>query len=251
MHPPHGPGGLPDLPGAGFLVPRPNGEALPVPGRLRVCPTRPTTLLPQPGSGEADSIPVLKPTRSLAPGGRPSRRHRLCVVLGAGVVSRQRCPLLRPLPRAPDRDRDSVRGARAYHEETGVLFATSTASARRCRNHRPAPTIWTVPARRCIHRSRTILANAAEYVANPPSRVHLTMLTTFPDLAHPATILPAMRRLEEEYPPKDGGCGFLRRRIPKSGRKPGRSRPNSDRPPIVVPPTVLVQGPPEAWGEGR
>ena len=24
-----------------------------------------------------------------------------------------------------------------------------------------------------------------------------------------------------------------------------------DRPPIVVPPTVLVQGPPEAWGEGR
>ena len=25
----------------------------------------------------------------------------------------------------------------------------------------------------------------------------------------------------------------------------------SDRPPIVVPPTVLVQRPPEAWGEGR
>ena len=25
----------------------------------------------------------------------------------------------------------------------------------------------------------------------------------------------------------------------------------TDRPPIVVPPTVLVQGPPEAWGEGR
>ena len=26
---------------------------------------------------------------------------------------------------------------------------------------------------------------------------------------------------------------------------------NIDRPPIVVPPTVLVQRPPEAWGEGR
>ena len=26
---------------------------------------------------------------------------------------------------------------------------------------------------------------------------------------------------------------------------------DSDRPPIVVPPTVLVQRPPEAWGEGR
>ena len=25
----------------------------------------------------------------------------------------------------------------------------------------------------------------------------------------------------------------------------------ADRPPIVVPPTVLVQRPPEAWGEGR
>ena len=27
--------------------------------------------------------------------------------------------------------------------------------------------------------------------------------------------------------------------------------PYTDRPPIVVPPTVLVQRPPEAWGEGR
>ena len=26
---------------------------------------------------------------------------------------------------------------------------------------------------------------------------------------------------------------------------------STDRPPIVVPPTVLVQRPPEAWGEGR
>ena len=29
------------------------------------------------------------------------------------------------------------------------------------------------------------------------------------------------------------------------------SRARTDRPPIVVPPTVLVQPPPEAWGEGR
>ena len=29
------------------------------------------------------------------------------------------------------------------------------------------------------------------------------------------------------------------------------SRGETDRPPIVVPPTVLVQRPPEAWGEGR
>ena len=29
----------------------------------------------------------------------------------------------------------------------------------------------------------------------------------------------------------------------------GETKP--DRPPIVVPPTVLVQRPPEAWGEGR
>ena len=35
---------------------------------------------------------------------------------------------------------------------------------------------------------------------------------------------------------------ITRAQQPRSGR---------DRPPIVVPPTVLVQRPPEAWGEGR
>ena len=34
-----------------------------------------------------------------------------------------------------------------------------------------------------------------------------------------------------------------------SGRHPSSGDP--DRPPIVVPPTVLVQRPPEAWGEGH
>ena len=34
--------------------------------------------------------------------------------------------------------------------------------------------------------------------------------------------------------------------IPKGG-----TPEDIDRPPIVVPPTVLVQRPPEAWGEGR
>ena len=43
-------------------------------------------------------------------------------------------------------------------------------------------------------------ANAAGYEASPPSDVHLTLSMTFPDLARPATILPEMRRLDEEYP---------------------------------------------------
>ena len=31
----------------------------------------------------------------------------------------------------------------------------------------------------------------------------------------------------------------------------GPNGTGNDRPPIVVPPTVLVQRPPEAWGEGH
>ena len=44
------------------------------------------------------------------------------------------------------------------------------------------------------------LANAAGYEASRPSDVHLTLSMTFPDLARPATILPEMRRLDNEYP---------------------------------------------------
>ena len=51
------------------------------------------------------------------------------------------------------------------------------------------------------------------------------------------------------------GSGLLIRLTPHVnldlGSVEGIPRWGHDRPPIVVPPTVLVQRPPEAWGEGR
>ena len=58
----------------------------------------------------------------------------------------------------------------------------------------------------------------AEYVTNPPSRVHLTMSSSALDLARPATILPAMQRLET-------GCR-MRGQPGQAGRV--RQRPRAD-----------------------
>ena len=43
-------------------------------------------------------------------------------------------------------------------------------------------------------------ANASNLLANTPSDIQVTLAMTFPDLAHPETILPSMDLLEAEYP---------------------------------------------------
>ena len=87
-----------------------------------------------------------------------------------------------------------------YLEETGVLFANvygigqTLPDFSSCTYYLDCPGTPLTPSR------QNDAANAAGYLASPSSRVHLTMSMTFPDLARPATILPEMRRLEEEYP---------------------------------------------------
>ena len=88
----------------------------------------------------------------------------------------------------------------SYLEETGVLFANVYGIGQTLPDSSSCTYYLDCPGRPLTPSLDNDLANAAEYVTNPPSRVHLTMSMTFPDLARPATILPAMQRLEEEYP---------------------------------------------------
>ena len=88
----------------------------------------------------------------------------------------------------------------SYLEETGVLFANVYGIGQTLPDSSSCTYYLDCPGTPLTPSLDNDLANAAEYVTNPPSRVHLTMSMTFPDLAHPATILPAMQRLEEEYP---------------------------------------------------
>ena len=88
----------------------------------------------------------------------------------------------------------------SYLEETGVLFANVYGIGQTLPDSSSCTYYLDCPGTPLTPSLDNDLANAAEYVTNPPSRVHLTMSMTFPDLARPATILPAMQRLEEEYP---------------------------------------------------
>ena len=88
----------------------------------------------------------------------------------------------------------------SYLEETGVLFANVYGIGQTLPDSSSCTYYLDCPGTPLTPSLRNDLANAAEYVANPSSLVHLTMSMTFPDLSRPATILPAMRRLEEEYP---------------------------------------------------
>ena len=88
----------------------------------------------------------------------------------------------------------------SYLEETGVLFANVYGIGQTLPDSSSCTYYLDCPGTPLTPSLDNDLANAAEYVAGPPSGVHLTMSMTFPDLVRPATIIPAMRRLEEEYP---------------------------------------------------
>ena len=87
-----------------------------------------------------------------------------------------------------------------YLEDTGVLFANVYGIGQTLPDFSSCTYYLDCPGTPLTPSPRNDVANAAGYLARPSSRVHLTMSMTFPDLARPATILPEMRRLEEEYP---------------------------------------------------
>ena len=82
----------------------------------------------------------------------------------------------------------------SYLEETGVLFANVYGIGQTLPDSSSCTYYLDCPGTPLTPSLDNDLANAAEYVTNPPSRVHLTMSMTFPDLARPATILPAIAR---------------------------------------------------------
>lgn len=88
----------------------------------------------------------------------------------------------------------------SYLEDTGVLFANVYGIGQILPDSSSCTYYLDCPGTPLIPSLENDLANAAGYVANPSSRVHLTLSMTFPDLSRPATIVPEMRRLEEQYP---------------------------------------------------
>ena len=87
-----------------------------------------------------------------------------------------------------------------YLEEAGVLFANVYGIGQTLPDFSSCTYYLDCPGTPLIPSLANDLANAAGHRANPSSSVHLTLSMTFPDLARPATILPEMRRLEEEHP---------------------------------------------------
>ena len=87
-----------------------------------------------------------------------------------------------------------------YLRETGVLFANVYGIGQTLPDFSSCTYYLDCPGTPLNPSLDNDLANAAGYAASPPSDIHLTLSMTFPDLARPATILPEMRRLEEEYP---------------------------------------------------
>ena len=88
----------------------------------------------------------------------------------------------------------------SYLEETGVLFANiygigqMLPPASSCTYYLDCPGTPVTPT------LKNDFVNAANYITNAPTGVHLTLSLTFPDLSQPESILPEMQLLEEEYP---------------------------------------------------
>ena len=87
-----------------------------------------------------------------------------------------------------------------YLEATGVLFANvygigqMLPAASSCTYYLNCPDEPVTPT------LRNDFVNAANAVVNRPERVRLTVSMTFPDLAHPESVLPGMALLKDEYP---------------------------------------------------
>ena len=88
----------------------------------------------------------------------------------------------------------------SYLEETGVLFANVYGIGQTLPDFSSCTYYLDCPGTPLTPSLDNDLANAAEYLADPPSEVHLTLSMTFPDLSRPASVLAGMERLDEAYP---------------------------------------------------
>lgn len=114
----------------------------------------------------------------------------------------------------------------SYLEETGVLFANiygigqMLPVASECTYYLDCPGTPVVPT------LKNDFVNAANFIANTPSRVHLTLSMSFPDLLQPETVLPEMQLLEEEYPGEFAWMGevnLVKQALFGNGREPAQA----------------------------
>lgn len=87
-----------------------------------------------------------------------------------------------------------------YLEKTGVLFATVMGIGQMLPISTPCTYYLDCPATLVAPTLKNDFANAANYLAERPQGVHLTLAMTFPDLARPDKVLAGIRLLDEEFP---------------------------------------------------
>ncbi len=111
----------------------------------------------------------------------------------------------------------------SYLEKTGVLFANiygigqMLPVASNCTYYLDCPGAPVMPT------LKNDFVNAASFIANTPSGVHLTLSMSFPDLLQPETVLPGMQLLEEEYPGTFvwmGEVNLVKQALFANGREP-------------------------------
>ncbi len=88
----------------------------------------------------------------------------------------------------------------SYLKETGVLFANVSGIGQMLPPDSSCTYYLDCPGTPVTPTLKNDFVNAANYISNTPSGVHLTLSMTFPDLSRPESILPGMQLLEEEYP---------------------------------------------------
>ena len=111
----------------------------------------------------------------------------------------------------------------SYLEETGVLFANVYGIGQTLPDFSSCTYYLDCPGTPLIPSLDNDLANAAEYLADPPSEIHLTLSMTFPDLSRPASVLAGMERLDEAYPGVFSWMGevnLVKQAVFPNGRRP-------------------------------
>ena len=88
----------------------------------------------------------------------------------------------------------------SYLRETGVLFANISGIGQMLPTSSSCTYYLDCPGTPVAPTLKNDFANAADYIMNAPSDIHLTLSMTFPDLSQPESILPGMQLLDEEYP---------------------------------------------------
>ena len=111
----------------------------------------------------------------------------------------------------------------SWLEDTGVRFANVYGIGQTLPDFSSCTYYLDCPGTPLTPSLENDLANAADFLADPPTDVHLTLSMTFPDLSRPASVLTGMQRLDEAYPGVFGWMGevnLVKQAVFANGRGP-------------------------------